>query len=93
MVNVHGKYPEGAVNKTAYSTDGSNVRDVTEEEKVRYRDANKHQRKKPVDGKSSSSEPSQSGTALMLLDPTRARPAFARETRGDGDVSSGDRGG
>jgi len=93
MVNVHGKYPEGAVNKTAYSTDGSNVRDATEEEKVRYRDANKHQRKKPVDGKSSSSEPSQSGTALTLLDTAKARPASAREARGDGDVSSGDRGG
>jgi len=51
MVNVHEKYPDGAVNKAAYSTDGSNVRDATEEEKVRYCDANKHCRKK-VDEKS-----------------------------------------
>jgi len=69
------------------------VREATEEEKVRYRDANKHQRKKPVDRKSSSSEPSQSGTALTLLDTAKARPAFAREALGDGDVSTGDRGG
>jgi len=55
MVNVHEKYPDGAMNKAAYLTDGSNVGDATEKEKVRYRDANKHRRKK-VDEKSSSSE-------------------------------------
>jgi len=62
--NVHEKYPDGAVNKAAYSTDGSNVRDATEKEKVWYRDANKHRRKK-VDEKSSSSEPSASNTVLL----------------------------
>jgi len=55
IVNMHEKYPDGAVNKTAYSTDGTNVRDTTEEEKVRYRDANKHRRKK-VDEKYLSGE-------------------------------------
>jgi len=29
MVNVYEKYPDGAVNKAAYSTNGSNVRDAT----------------------------------------------------------------
>jgi len=71
MVNVHEKYPDGAVNKAAYSTDGSNVRDATEEEKVRYRDANKHRRKK-VDEKSSSSEPSRSGTGVPAEAPLGA---------------------
>jgi len=92
MVNVHEKYPEGAVNKTAYSTDGSNIRDATEDEKIRYRDANKHRRKVPVEEKSSSSEPSHSGTALAHADTTKARPASAREVRGGRGASSDDRG-
>jgi len=49
MVNAHGKYPDNAVNKTTYRTDGSNVRDATAEEKLRYLDANKHKRKKAVE--------------------------------------------
>jgi len=89
MVNVHEKYPDGAVNKVAYSTDGSNVRDATEEEKVRYRDANKHRRKK-VDEKSSSSEPSASHTILLGETAAPALPASARTERSI-DNSSGDR--
>jgi len=85
MVNAHGKYPKGAVNKAAYSTDGSNVRDVTVEELIRYRDANRHRRKKP-DEKSSSSEPAQSSTASSSV----AQPK-GQEERGEGDASSGDR--
>jgi len=77
MVNVHVKYPEGAINGAAYSTDGSNVRDATEEEKVRYRNADKH-RRKGVEEKSSANEPSQNNTAapakarLMQHEPTGA---------------------
>jgi len=92
MVNVHEKYPDGAVNKAAYSTDGSNVRDATEEEKVRYRDANKHSRKK-VDEKSSSSEPSASTSGLVGVATAPARPASARAKRSTDNASSGDRGG
>jgi len=92
MVNVHEKYPDGAVNKAAYLTDGSNVRDATEEEKVRYRDTNKHRRKK-VDEKSSSSEPSVSNTVLVAGEPTPARPASARAEQSTGNASSGDKSG
>jgi len=92
MINVHKKYPEGAVNKAAYSTDGSNVRDATEKEKVRYRDANKHHRKK-VDEKSTSSEPSQSGTVASALGLLKGRSTSIRTERGEGDASSGDRSG
>jgi len=92
MVNVHEKYPDGAVNKVAYSTDGSNVRDATEEKKIRYRDANKHRRKK-VDEKSSSSEPSHSCTALPSTEISKVRPASARTDRGGGDALSADRSG
>jgi len=87
MVNAHGKYPEGAVKKAAYSTDGSNVRDATEEEFIRYRDANKHRRKK-LDEKCSSSEPGQSGTASSSV----VQPK-ERGDQGDGDAFSGDRSG
>jgi len=92
MVNVHEKYPEGAVNKAAYSTDGSNVRDATEEEKIRYRDANKHRRKK-VDEKSSSSEPSHSCIAVQSVEISKARPASTRTDRGGGGASSANRSG
>jgi len=92
MVNVHEKYLDGAVNKAAYSTDGSNVRDATEEEKVRYRDANKHRRKK-VDEKSSSSEPSASKTILLGVAVAPARPASARAERSIDYAPSGDRSG
>jgi len=92
MVNVHEKYPNGTVNKAAYSTDGSNVRDAMEEEKVRYRDANKHRRKK-VDEKSSSSKPSASNTVLLTGEPTPARPASARAERSTGDATSGNKSG
>jgi len=88
MVNVHEKYPDGAVNKAAYSTDGSNVRDATEEEKVRYRNANKHRRKK-VDEKSSSSEPSASNTVFLEGATAPARYASARAERSTDNVSSG----
>jgi len=92
MVNVHEKYPDGAVNKAAYSTDGSNVRDATEEKKTRYRDANKHRRKK-VDEKSSSSEPSHSGSVAQSVALSKARPASTRPDRGGGDASSAERSG
>jgi len=87
MVNVHEKYPDGA-NKAAYSSNGSNVRDATEEEKVRYRDANIHRRKK-VDEKFSSSEPSASNTVLLAGATTPARPASAGAERSTDNVSSG----
>jgi len=72
MVNVHEKYPEGAVNGAVYSTDGSNARDATEEEKVRYRNADKHGRKEG-DEKSVASEPSQNNNAVSTAAPTKAR--------------------
>jgi len=53
MVNVHGKYTENAINNTAYGTDGSDVRDATAEEKIRYLDANKHKGKKATSAVSS----------------------------------------
>jgi len=90
MVNAHGKYPDGAANKAAYTTDGSDVRDATAEEMIRYREANKHRRKK-VDEKSTSSEPSLSSTVLLTGAPPQARPASVRAERGAGNASSGDR--
>jgi len=84
MVNVHEKFPVGASNKTAYKTDSSDVRDVTPEEMIWYRDANKHRRKK-VDEKSSSSEPSQGSIMLPVEILPKARPVSARpEQSGSG---------
>jgi len=90
MVNVHEKYPDGAVNKAAYLTDGSNVHDATEEEKVRYRDANKHRPKK-VDEKSSFSEPSVSNTVLLTGAPRPAWPASVHAEQSTGNAFPGDR--
>jgi len=90
MVNIHEKFPVGASNKSAYKTDGSDVRDATPEEMIRYRDANKHRRKK-VDEKSSSSEPSLSSTVLPTEALPKARPVSARPEQGEGDSSSGNR--
>jgi len=87
MVNVHEKFPVGASNKSAYKTDGSDVRDATPEEMIRYRDANKHRRKK-VDEKSSSSEPSLGSTVLPTEAFPKARPVSARPVQGEGDSSS-----
>jgi len=90
MVNVHEKYPDGAVNKAAYSTHGNNVRDATEEEKVRYRDANKHRRKK-VDEKSSSGEPSRSRTEMPAEAPLNDSSTSKNKERGEAHASSGNR--
>jgi len=84
MVNVHEKFPVGASNKTAYKTDGSDVRDATPEEMIRYRDANEHRCKK-VDEKSSSSEPSQGSTMLPAEVLPKARPVSARPGQSGGD--------
>jgi len=84
MVNVHEKFPVGASNKSAYKTDGSDVRDATPEEMIRYRDANKHRRMK-VDEKSSSSEPSLGSTVLPAEALPKARPVSARPEQSEGD--------
>jgi len=73
-VNVHGKFPENAINNTAYNTNGSDVRDATAEEKIRYLDANKHKQKKAVDA-ASSGEASQSSTMVATKAPPKARSA------------------
>jgi len=91
MVNVHGKYTENAVNNVAYRTDGSDVRDATAEEKLRYLDANKHKRKKVV-GTVSSGELSKVDTAENTDVSSMSRPASARGERKERDVSAGDGG-
>jgi len=62
MVNAHGKHPGGATNSGDYQADGSNLRDATAEEKVRYLNANKHKRKTAVETVSSDDR---SGTGLV----------------------------
>jgi len=87
MVNVHEKFPVGASNKSAYKTDGSDVRDATPEEMIRYRDANKHRSKK-VDEKLSSSEPTLGSTVLSTEALPKARPVSARPEQIESDSSS-----
>jgi len=91
MVNVHGKYTENAVNNAAYLTDGSDVRDATAKEKLRYLDANKHKRKKAV-GTVSSGELSKSVTAVDTDASSKSPPVSAREERSEQDTSAGDKG-
>jgi len=93
MVNApRRKYSGNAVNKTTYRTDGSDVRDATAEEKLRYLDANKHKRKKAVEAVSSG-EQSGSSTAVVSGDLSKTRSVSIRDERGGGDASSGDRSG
>jgi len=89
MVNVHGKYTENAVNNTAYRTDGSDIRDATAEEKLRYPDANKHKRKKGV-GTASSGDLSKVDTAENIDASSKSRPMSARGEQSGRDVSGGD---
>jgi len=89
MVNVHGKFTDSAINNTAYRTDGSDVRDATAEEKLRYLDANKHKRKKAT-STVNSTETSKSDTAVGAEIPTKPFPIpFPGEWRAR-DLSSGD---
>jgi len=91
MVNVHGKYTDNAINNTAYRTDGSDDRDATAEEKLRYLDANKHKRKKGT-GAVSSAEPSTSETTGDAGAPAKSHPVSSRGEQSVWDPSSGDRG-
>jgi len=86
MVNVYGKYTENAVNNAAYRTDGSDVRDATTEEKLRYLDANKHKRKKAV-GTVSSGELSKSDTAVDAEVPPKSRPVSTCGKQSEQDTS------
>jgi len=47
MVNTHKKFPAELKNNTYYAADGSDIRDATEEEIVKYRLAASHKRRKP----------------------------------------------
>jgi len=91
MVNVHGKYTENAVNNVAYRTDGSDVRDATAEEKLRYLDANKHKHKKAV-GTVSSGELSKIDTAENTDASSKSRPVSARGEQSERDASACDKG-
>jgi len=90
MVNIHGKYTNNAVNNAAYRSDGSDVRDATAEEKLRYLDANKHKRKKATSAVSSA-EISKSDTAVDAEIPVKSHPVFTRGKQSLQDTSSGDR--
>jgi len=91
MVNVHGKYTDNAINNTAYRTDGSDVRDATAEEKLRYLDANKHKRKKAT-STVTSSEIGKSDTAADPEIPAKPLPISSRgKHSARDDRSSGDR--
>jgi len=89
MVIVHGKYTDNAINNTAYRTDGSDVRDATAEEKLRYLDANKHKRKKATSAVSSV-EPSTSETTGDDGAPAKSHPVSSRGEQNVRDPSSGD---
>jgi len=90
MVNVHGKYTDNAINNTAYRSDGSDVRDATAEEKLRYLDANKHKRKK-VTSTVASAGISKSKTAVDAEIPVQSHPIPPRGEQSTRDMSSGDR--
>jgi len=91
MVNVHGKYTDNANNNTAYQTDGSDVRDATAKEKLRYLDANKHKRKKAT-STVESAETSKSDTAVGADIPVKPLPIPSRGEQRAGDISSSDGG-
>jgi len=89
MVNVHGKFTDSAINNTAYRTDGSDVRDATAEEKLRYFDANKHKRKKAT----STVEPAETSKSDMAVGaevPVKPLPIPSRGEQRARDMSSGD---
>jgi len=87
MVSAHGKFPENAINNTAYITNGSDVREATAEERIRYRDANKHKKKKALDV-DSSTEPSRSGTVVATKESTKSRPGSGQGEWNEGGASS-----
>jgi len=90
MVNAHGKYPGGATNSANYQADGSDVRDATAEEKVRYLNANKHKLKTAVETVSSDDR-SRSSARVVPEPMTKERHIAVRGERGGGDMSSSER--
>jgi len=87
MVNVLGKFPENAINNTAYNTNGSDVREATAEERIRYRDANKHKKKRALDV-DSSTEPSRSGIVVATKESTKSRSVSTQGEWKEGGASS-----
>jgi len=87
MVNTHKKFPTELKNNTYYAADGSDIRDATEEEIVKYRLAASHKRRKPEIGVSSEKSVSSTAVAKEVKskvditskrDTTRHREEFPR---------------